>query len=251
MKKIFYVVNLLPVLITIKIYSHIDNDKRRIKAPDLFNQAVDAQIIFIGEYHCDPFYKEWIISHLDRFVEIGVNCLAIEIFPASYQSFLDKYYQSPTEENEQAVWKILYENLYLIYRLSEANMPFISIDYLDEIEEQLKMEMENKNYNAKIKVMADSYLNLIREAVKKEIRVVGIGITSFQSYHISGEKYEHHMADEIVKTYSRDKTLVLVGTGHINPQTAEEKGMPVYGFLPQILSDKYGYNVFLFPILHQ
>ena len=233
-KKIFYGINLFMISITLPFSFYVDIDKRRLKSIDVFNGVANTQIILIGESHSDPFYKNWIISHLDRLKNLGITYLAIEIIPASYQSLLDAYFEAQTEEIKNHIWKMLYKNLYLIHKMGESLI--VTQDDYDEIEENLAEDMEAGRYDSEIKEMADNYLRLINEAVRRGIKIIGIGTTFFEFYRITIQGYENYMAERI-KDYSKDgKILVLVGAGHINPRIAEEKGREIYGYLPEILS---------------
>jgi len=245
MKKIIYGINLFMISITMPFSFHVDIDKRRLKSIDVFNGVADAQIILIGESHSDPFYKNWIISNLDRLKNLSITYLAIEIIPASYQSLLDAYFEAPTEEIKKEIWKMLYKNLYLIHEMGESLI--VTLDEYDEIEENLAEDMEAGRYDSEIKEMADNYLRLINETVRRGIKIIGIGTTFFEFYHITIQGYENYMAERI-KDYSKGgKILILAGAGHISPRIAEEKGMPIYGDLPEILSQA-GYTCHtLFP----
>ncbi|HDL10152.1 MAG TPA: hypothetical protein ENG39_02710, partial [Candidatus Omnitrophica bacterium] len=164
-KKIFYGINLFMISITLPFSFYVDIDKRRLKSIDVFNGVANTQIILIGESHSDPFYKNWIISHLDRLKNLGITYLAIEIIPASYQSLLDAYFEAQTEEIKNHIWKMLYKNLYLIHKMGKRLIVtqdvIVTQDDYDEIDENLAEDMEAGRYDSEIKEMADNYLRLI------------------------------------------------------------------------------------------
>lgn len=246
MKKTFPLTILVLMSIIIILYPFKNGYARRIKTFNSFNELTNAQIIFVGEYHSDLSCKEKIISQLNQLKELGVNCLAIELFPAIHQSLLDEYFLNPTQELTDKIWNILYKKIFLTYNTSGC---FLIRDELAEIEEDLKTDMEMGHYDAQIKAMANSYLNLIKAAVKKGIKIIGIGVTLYQN--IGREEYEKFMARKIITNFSKGKILVLVGKGHLNPPNIPNIGnIWNYGYLPTIL-DKQGYKTTIYPINEQ